>query len=78
MTQEVAYFDEAEHASGSQSARLAADTAAIRGAVGDQLGALTQSLVTFIAGAALNSLGPGALRVAAERLCYGAQGVRQR
>jgi hypothetical protein len=49
--QEVAFFDAAENASGAQSARLAVDTAAIRGAVGDQLGALTQEIVTFIGGA---------------------------
>ena len=47
----------AENASGASSARLAVDTAAIRGAVGDQLGALTQEIVTFIAGALLP--GPG-------------------
>ena len=51
--QEVAFFDAAENASGALAARLAADTAAVRGAVGDQLGALTQSLVTFVAGGRL-------------------------
>ena len=49
--QEVAFFDLPENASGAQSTRLAGDTAAIRGAVGDQLGAVAQSLTTFVAGA---------------------------
>ena len=49
--QEVAFFDLPENASGAQSTRLAEDTAAIRGAVGDQLGAVAQSLTTFVAGA---------------------------
>ncbi|KAK9846492.1 hypothetical protein WJX81_005240 [Elliptochloris bilobata] len=53
LRQEVAFFDLPENASGAQSSRLAVDTAAIRGAVGDQVGALVQSLVTFIAGYAI-------------------------
>ena len=48
--QEVAFFDLPENASGAQSTRLAEDTAVIRGAVGDQLGAVAQSLTTFVAG----------------------------
>lgn len=47
----MAFFDLPENASGAQSTRLAEDTAAIRGAVGDQLGAVAQSLTTFVAGA---------------------------
>ena len=35
------------------SARLATDAAAVRGAVGDQLGLLVQNLVTLVAGLAV-------------------------
>ena len=47
--QEVAFFDKDEHSSGALSAELAVDTAHIRGAVGDQVGLVTQNVVTFIA-----------------------------
>ncbi len=45
--QEVGWFDREENASGALSSRLSADTAAIRGALGDQIGLLVQNLVTF-------------------------------
>ena len=47
--QEVAFFDKDENSSGALSAELAVDTAHIRGAVGDQVGLVTQNVVTFIA-----------------------------
>ena len=45
--QELGWFDREENASGALSSRLSADTAAIRGALGDQLGLMVQNLVTF-------------------------------
>ena len=48
--QEVAFFDKDENSSGSLSSELAVDTSHIRGAVGDQVGLITQNVVTFIAG----------------------------
>ena len=50
--QEMGWFDREENASGALSSRLSADTAAIRGALGDQIGLMVQNLVTF-AGASL-------------------------
>ena len=47
LMQEVGWFDREENASGALSSRLSADTAAIRGALGDQIGLLVQNLVTF-------------------------------
>lgn len=47
LLQEVGWFDREENASGALSSRLSADTAAIRGALGDQIGLLVQNLVTF-------------------------------
>ena len=48
--QEVAFFDKDENSSGSLSSELAVDTSHIRGAVGDQVGLITQNVVTFVAG----------------------------
>ncbi len=48
--QELGWFDREENASGALSSRLSADTAAIRGAFGDQLGLMVQNLVTFAGG----------------------------
>jgi hypothetical protein len=45
--QELGWFDREENASGALSSRLSTDTAAIRGALGDQLSLLVQNLVTF-------------------------------
>lgn len=61
--QELAWFDEDEHGSSAVSSRLANDAAAVRGAVGDQLGLLVQNLVTVIAGA------PPPTGAQAEHLC---------
>ncbi|CAL8467005.1 g6541 [Coccomyxa elongata] len=47
LRQEVGWFDREENASGALASRLSADTAAIRGALGDQVGLLVQNLVTF-------------------------------
>ena len=52
MVQEVGWFDREENASGALASRLSADTAAIRGALGDQIGLMVQNLITF-AGALL-------------------------
>ena len=48
--QECAWYDEESNSSGALSSRLNNDTSSIRGAVGDQLGLLSQNLVTFIVG----------------------------
>lgn len=45
--QEMGWFDREENASGALSSRLSADTAAIRGALGDQIGLMVQNIVTF-------------------------------
>ena len=45
--QEMAFFDKSENSSGALVARLGIDTAAIRGAVGDQVGVLCQNLVNL-------------------------------
>lgn len=47
--QEVGWFDRDENSSGAIAARLSTDTLYIRGAVGDQLGLVIQTLVTIIA-----------------------------
>lgn len=47
--QEVGWFDQEENSSGAIAARLSTDTLYIRGAVGDQLGLIIQTLVTIIA-----------------------------
>lgn len=47
MVQEVGWFDREENASGALASRLSADTAAIRGALGDQIGLMVQNLITF-------------------------------
>lgn len=49
MLQEVGWFDRDENSSGAIAARLSTDTLYIRGAVGDQLGLVIQTLVTIIA-----------------------------
>ena len=51
--QEAAWFDDESHSSGAMASRLATDAAAVRGAVGDQLGLLVQNLVTMVAGFAV-------------------------
>ncbi len=53
LVQEMVFFDKAENTSGSLTARLGVDTASIRGAVGDQVGVLVQTLTTFIAAYAI-------------------------
>ena len=45
--QEMAFFDKSENSSGALVARLGIDTAAIRGAVGDQVGVLSQNLASL-------------------------------
>lgn len=47
VAQEMGWFDREENASGALSLRLSSDTAAIRGALGDQIGLMVQNLVTF-------------------------------
>ena len=47
MVQEVGWFDREENAGGALASRLSADTAAIRGALGDQIGLMVQNLITF-------------------------------
>lgn len=49
LRQEIAWFDKAENSSGAIVGRLSADTVAVRGAVGDQMGLILQNLVTVIA-----------------------------
>lgn len=46
--QEVGWFDKVENSSGAIAGRLSTDTLYIRGAVGDQMGVIVQSLVTII------------------------------
>lgn len=45
----MGWFDQEENSSGAIAARLSTDTLYIRGAVGDQLGLIIQTLVTIIA-----------------------------
>lgn len=49
LSQEVGWFDQEENSSGAIAARLSTDTLYIRGAVGDQLGLIIQTLVTIVA-----------------------------
>ena len=53
LRQEIAFFDDDGHASGKLAALLAADAAAVRGAVGDVFGATVQNLAVLVAGYAI-------------------------
>ncbi|KAJ4765195.1 ABC transporter B family protein [Rhynchospora pubera] len=48
--QEIAWFDEPSHSSGSIGARLSADAAAMKGLVGDSLALIVQNLATVTCG----------------------------